>query len=172
VHLSFRFRLCLFKVHQNREIWPPQFPIHKCRIPVVNWGVSRLHWSFKFGGSTERLTSNGFFRPQRHFHLIPEAAHLLLPPIWPQISRPCKAQWSLEMPAKRKINNNSIQCIKDMSWHWLQVGKKKFIEFHTNQISQKKLRAFPFMYAKIARFIPQFIQKLTAANLLHLIWVS
>lgn len=123
VHLSFRFRLCLFKVHQNREIWPPQFPIHKCRIPVVNWGVSRLHWSFKFVGSTERLTSNGFFRPQRHFHLIPEAAHLLLPPIWPQISRPCKAQWSLEMPAKRKINN-SIQCIKDMSWHWLQVGKK------------------------------------------------
>lgn len=113
VDLSFRFCLCLFKVHQNREIWPPQFPIYKCRVSEVNWGVSRLLWSFKFVGSTERLTSIGFFHPQRHFHLIPEAPRLFLPPIWwPQISRPCKAQWNLEVPAKWKIYSSSSTQIK------------------------------------------------------------
>lgn len=30
VNLSFWFCLCLLKIHQDWEIWPPKFPVHKC----------------------------------------------------------------------------------------------------------------------------------------------
>lgn len=81
MNLPFRLSLSLFEIHQNREVWPPKLPIHKCGISVVNQMVIFTFLSNpEINGRNSELTSSGFSHPQRHFHPNPEAHPLLLPP--------------------------------------------------------------------------------------------
>lgn len=35
MNLSLRLRLWLLEVNQDREVWPPKFPINKCWVPTA-----------------------------------------------------------------------------------------------------------------------------------------
>lgn len=100
--------LCLLEVNQDREISPPEFPINKCRVPAAyqTCFLSKSNCCEILVSETINLilTSNGFFLPRRHSHLIPGAGHLPLPPK-PQILYIITLTWT----AKENRTQNTLE---------------------------------------------------------------